>query len=60
MNYYYTVNGEAYPQSQKSVNQAIRKMQKTPVVVKFETWNNGKTSKRNIQVKGNPGNFTIS
>jgi len=59
--YSYTVNGIEFPQSQKAVNEAIRNMEQRPVVIKFETWNNGKTSQRNIQVKGRgKGYFTIS
>jgi hypothetical protein len=59
-NYYYTVNGQEF-NSQREVNSMIRKMNEKPVVVKFETWDNGITSKRIIKVKGNAekNNLTI-
>ena len=60
-NYYYTVNGQKF-NTQREVNSVIHKMNEKPIVVKFETWSNGKTSKRIIEVKGNPkkNNLTIS
>jgi hypothetical protein len=59
--YYYTVNGHEF-NSQREVNSTIRKMNEKPLVVKFETWGNGKTSKRIIEVKGSveKKNLTIS
>ena len=59
-NYYYTVNGEKI-NTTKEVNQVIRKMAIKPEVIKFESWYNGKTSQRIIDVKGSSEkiNFTI-
>lgn len=59
MNYSYKVNGKNYPQSQRFVNDSIRKMSEKPEVIKIETHNNGITSERQIEVKGRKGNFTI-
>jgi hypothetical protein len=50
-NYFYTVNGQTV-NTQREVNSTIRKMNEKPIVIKFETWSNGKTSKRVIKVKG--------
>lgn len=63
--YHYTVNGEiAY--SQNHVQDILKKMgkkskiSKKPIVIKFERWSNGKTSKRKIPVKLNVNEyFTI-
>ena len=58
--YFYTVNGEPFPQSMAAVNQAIRGMTKAPEVIKCESWANGATVYSKIEVKGKPGNYTIS
>jgi hypothetical protein len=57
--YYYTVNEKVLPQSQKAVNDTIRKMKVKPEVIKIENFSNGRVCRKNIEVKGQPGNLTI-
>ena len=58
--YYYLINGIVRFTTLKEVNSFLKRFHYPPAVQKFETWNNGKTSKINIKVKGSLFNYTIS
>jgi len=58
--YYYMINQGVKFTTLKEVNDFLKKFNYIPTVQKFETWSNGKHKTRNIKVKGNSFNYTIS